>query len=61
LGLAMSSALDEISSTQIEKEKQLLNAGIVQLTREINECVAKLFDITSDELAFIQRTKATWT
>jgi len=61
LGLAMSASLDEISSTQIEKEKQLLNTRIAQLTSEINQCVAKLFDITSDELAFIHKTKALWT
>ena len=60
LGLAMSIALDEISSTQIEKEKQLLNTGIIKLKDEINECVAKLFNISSEELMFMQETKATW-
>jgi type I restriction-modification system DNA methylase subunit len=61
LGLAMSVALDEISSTQIEKERHLLRASMAQLTIEINQCVAKLFGITSDELAFIRETKASWT
>ena len=60
LGLAMRASLDEIASTLIEKEKQFLNTGIAQLIGEINECVAKLFDITSDELAFIYETKASW-
>jgi hypothetical protein len=57
----MSSYLDEISSTQIEKEKQLLNIEIAKLIGQINQCVAKLFNISSDEFAFIQKTKATWT
>lgn len=61
LGIAMSSALDEIQSTQIEKEKLSLNAEIAKLTNKINACVADLFNITSDELAFIQKTKASWT
>ena len=61
LGLAMSTALDEVSSTQIEKERQLLKTEIIKLTSEINECVAKLFRISSDELKFIQETKASWT
>ena len=61
LGLAISSVLDEISSTQIEKERLLLNIEIDKLIGEINECVADLFNITSDELAFIQKTKASWT
>jgi hypothetical protein len=61
LGLAMRASLDEIASTQIEREKQVLNTGIAQLISEINQCVAKLFDITSDELAFICETKASWT
>jgi hypothetical protein len=57
----MRASLDEIASTQIEREKQVLNTGIAQLISEINQCVAKLFDITSDELAFICETKASWT
>jgi hypothetical protein len=61
LGRSMSSYLDEISSTQIEKEKQLLNIEIAKLIDQINQCVAKLFNISSDEFAFIQKTKATWT
>jgi hypothetical protein len=61
LGLAMSTALDEVSSTQVEKERQLLKTEIIKLTSEINECVAKLFRISSDELKFIQETKASWT
>jgi len=61
LGLAMMLSVDEVSSTQIEKEKQILITGIAKLTSEINQCVAELFDITSDELAFIQKTKASWT
>jgi hypothetical protein len=61
LGLAMRVSFDEIASTQIEKEKQVLNIGIAQLISEINQCVAKLFDITSDELTFIYETKASWT
>jgi len=61
LGLAMSIALDDILSTQIEKERQSLNSEISKMTSEINECVAELFNITSDELVFIQKTKASWT
>ena len=61
LGLAISLAQDEFSSTQIQKERELLNAEIAQLTAQINDCVARIFDITSVELAFIQKTKATWT
>ena len=61
LGLAVRDAIDEISSTQIEKERQSLNVEIARLTSEINQCVAKLFGITSDEFAFIQKTKSAWT
>ena len=60
LGLAMITARDELSSTQIEKEKQLLNSEIIKLKDEINECVVKLFNISSEELVFMQETKATW-
>ena len=61
LGLAMITAHDELSSTQIEKERQLLKTEITKLTIEINECVANLFRISLDELEFIQETKASWT
>jgi hypothetical protein len=61
LGIAMSLAQDEFSSTQIQKERGLLNTEIARLTAQINDCVARLFDITSVELAFINETKASWT
>lgn len=61
LGLAMIAAYDELSSTQIEKERQLLKIEIAKLIIEINECVANLFRISLDELEFIQEIKASWT